>query len=612
MKSQVAMIDLLFAMMVLISSTMMYISTQYTPNTPTKTYTTHFKTASDALSMLQKTEISDIISNPIIQDLILRDYIKINDYDRSVLDLLGSLWVESMNQDAWNLTESFLEPLMAENINYEVLMGGDRIYMKNSTSAEYLIRNKILVSGYMVGQPIHGYMSRAWLQRARGFETETITVSPSGSGFGIFYFRGGDLTIEKDFQIPSGAENISATIDLSAHQEWGDIDVYMNGNHQFTVYSGSIYYSNHTIENITIGRNILRLELERPFSYHNHMHPGTVLRVNYVKEKNLTYVEERNKSDISYFPYVEGSPAAWTIFPFDIPKDSVIDDVSFHLEGDGVNSRIEVWINSQRIYLTTSPAFIPSLDFNITPYLHQSSGNATGETNVISVYFDMQSDRDTYYTGARNTAIISNESFVSANYTMPSSRNYYGRILHTTFIPFDELDGQGADDIKTMYFNWSDFPIFSAYLHIAERYSWRVAACVWNDPELEPSWTGSDWSNYQIFKSPTSRSVPTRIYIPSERLGYDTTNWVKIREFDGGSSNMILPNSSVELNFLVPSQVGYGLVFSNQTAAMNDAVQRLNQTISGYVESGDIDTETTEIVDVPTMWDLQPLEVRIW
>ena len=75
---------------------------------------------------------------------------------------------------------------------------------------------------------------------------------------------------------------------------------------------------------------------------------------------------------------------------------------------------------------------------------------------------------------------------------------------------------------------------------------------------------------------------------------------------------MILPNSSVELNFLVPSQVGYGLVFSNQTDAINDAVQRLNQTISGYVESGDIETETTEIVDVPTMWDLQPLEVRVW
>jgi hypothetical protein len=611
-RSQVVALDMIFAMVVLLGATMVYVSTQFTPNTPTSTYLTYFKVASDVLSVLQKTRIMDIINNPVIQDLISQGYVTQSDYNKTVLDLLGTLWVDQRDQDSGDLTSSLLDSFLSANMNYEVLMGGDRIFIRNNTAPEYLVMNKILVSGYMVGQPIHGYMSRAWLQRARGVETLVEPISPAGSGFGDFYSRGGDFVIEKDFYVPEEAENISATLDLSVHEEGGNIDVYMNGIHQFTTYSSAIYYGSHSINNVTIGRNVLRIVLERPNTYHNHMHPGTVLKVSYTKEQNLTYVEERNKTDVLYLPYVQGSPAAWLIFPVDVPKDSVLDAASFHLQGQGVNSRIEVWVNDQMVYLNTNPPSSPNMDFNILPYLHQSSGNSTGETNIIAVYLDIRSDRDTYVSGATGTAVISNESFVSANYTLPSSRNYYGKIKHTTFIPFDELDGQGDAVTKKMYFDWEDFPIFSSYLHIVQRYSWRVAVCAWHIPESEPSWTGNDWSNYQIFKSPTGRSVPTRIFVPLEMYGYDTTNWVKMRDFDGSSSNTILPNSSVEINFLVPSQVGYGSVFANQTDAINDAIYRLNQTIAGYVESGDIDTQTTEIVDVPTMWDLAPLEVRIW
>ncbi len=611
MRGQVAILDVIMALFVISATSMLFINSQYTQNSPEKVYDTYFKISSDSLSFLLKTRIIDVINNPVIQELISQNYIKEEDYNRTLIDLLGTLWAEG-NELSENLTQSLFSGFMPENINYEVLMGGQSIFMKNSTPATYLVRNKILVSGYMVGQPIHGYMARAWLERARGLETMSIPISPSGSGFGRFYFRGGDFVIERDFYVPDGAENISAYLDLSVHEEGGDVKVYVNGIEQFSVYSNSILYDRYNIYNISTGRNVLRIEMDRPWSYHCHTHPGIVLRVNYIKEKNLTYVEERNKTETIHLPYAEGSPATWMIFPFDVPKDSVINGAEFHFEGDGVNSRIEIWVNDQRIYLSTSPPSTPILNFDITPYLHQNSGNATGETNIISIYLDIRSDRDTYVWGARGTSIISNESYVFLNYTLPKARNYYGRIIHNAVIYFDELDGKGEDDIKKMYFNWTDFTIFSAFLNIVQRYSWKVAAAAWHEPETEPTWTGSDWSNYQIFKSLTGRAVPTRVYVPVDRFGYDTTNWVKARDFDGSSSNTILPNSSVELNFLVPSQVGYGGVFSNQTDAINDAINRLNQTIAGYVDSGDIETETTEIMDVPTMWGLKPLEVRIW
>ena len=97
-----------------------------------------------------------------------------------------------------------------------------------------------------------------------------------------------------------------------------------------------------------------------------------------------------------------------------------------------------------------------------------------------------------------------------------------------------------------------------------------------------------------------------------KRQGYDTTNYLKARDFDSGSSNHILTNSTIELNFLVPAQVGYGNVFADKTSAVDDAIFRLNQTVLGYVESGEIESQTMDIVDVPSLWDLTSFEVIVW
>ncbi len=612
MKGVAISFDVLFSCVFLLMFLSIYASSFYVPPRFEGEYYHSYKVASDALMILKKTRIYDVQEDPTIQFYMNNGDITPDDMNRTLVDLIGTFWSENRTEDARNVTRSILEQLMPNSISYGVYMGGDVIHERNLSFPSRLAKSSLMVSGYMVGKPTRGFMARAWLQRVRGNETFLLPISPAGSGFGAFYFQGGDFTLEKTFEIPSDAENISSQLDLSVHEERGYIHIYMNDILQASIYSTSTYYGTVNINDVRPGMNVLKIVLERPLFYHSHTHPGMVLKVTYSHEKNLSYAEEREVFERQELPHVIGSPAVWMIYPFDIPKGSQVNSAKLHFEGAGVNRWMEIWVNDHLVYSSSSPPSDPVLNLDIKDYLHLSGNSSTGETNILAIYLDMESTRDRYVTGARGTAEILNSSYVELNYTKPEPVRYYGRITATRLIPFDQLDGQDAALIKKMYFDWTDFPILSSYLHIVQKYSWKVAAAAWHDPEGEPNWNGTDWDKYQIFKSPTGRSVPSSMYIPVERFSTDTRNYVKARDFDGSSSNLILPDSFVSVNFLVPAQVGYGDVFPNQTAAEQDAIQRLNETVRGYVEGGEIETQTTEIVNVPTMWGLTEMEVRVW
>jgi len=153
-------------------------------------------------------------------------------------------------------------------------------------------------------------------------------------------------------------------------------------------------------------------------------------------------------------------------------------------------------------------------------------------------------------------------------------------------------------------------------LHIAQRFSYRLAAAAWHYPESSPSWnSGGDTYEpieYMIFKSPTGRNIPSSIYLPLDRLSAGVENHIIARDFDGSSSNYILPNSSVEYVILIPAQVSYGDVFEEQSDALNDAVTRLEDLFQSYQFTGDIHTDTSSVAGIEYLWGPAEFKMVFW
>ncbi|MBD3355196.1 hypothetical protein GF361_04390 [Candidatus Woesearchaeota archaeon] len=139
------------------------------------------------------------------------------------------------------------------------------------------------------------------------------------------------------------------------------------------------------------------------------------------------------------------------------------------------------------------------------------------------------------------------------------------------------------------------------FTHIVEQYSYivDVEADIYTPP-----------SNL-VFTSPSSRAVPTSVYVPGDVFALSPTanNYIRVSDRNW---NDILPESSVEYNFYVPSFVGYGNVFSTQQEAENDAISRLNDTLGAFISAENIVVESSEMKDVPTMWGPAVMEVRVW
>jgi hypothetical protein len=141
----------------------------------------------------------------------------------------------------------------------------------------------------------------------------------------------------------------------------------------------------------------------------------------------------------------------------------------------------------------------------------------------------------------------------------------------------------------------------SVYVHPVEQYSYITR--VYAD-------TGTPPDNL-IFESPSSRAVPSSVYVPLDAIDPTPSflNYVRIEETSG---NDVYPNSTVDYGFYIRGFVGYGAVFSTYGESVEDATARLQDVLGAYVNASDIILENTSMSDVPSMWGPSVVEVRVW
>lgn len=211
MKGQVFSLEAILAisLLVIFAIVISYIGT--TSFIQHQTYERFHYISQDSLELLTKTKVSYVVDKfPAIKDLKDQGVLKDEDMDKSLLDVIGSLWVNGTDEAkdmAKNITESILNLTIPENLGYEVSMDGTSFTKRDKPVTNLLSVSKTTVSGYAIGKPVEGYTARAYLEKILGKNTGSYFY------FGGFIGQGNLTAIIRN--IPSDANIYSIYIEGS-------------------------------------------------------------------------------------------------------------------------------------------------------------------------------------------------------------------------------------------------------------------------------------------------------------------------------------------------------------------------------------------------------------
>lgn len=582
--------------------------------------------ASDVLSALDDVHFLDL--NSTGRATIGNSTVEQN---QSVLGVIGDLWSRSELGYATNLTQFMLEGKVPDSYGIGLWMDNDQIYARTSPAPNTRASARTIISGLTKTQPSKGFISRANAESVTTRKTKIYSFSAQGAGWDGSTANPSRAYVTKWVNISGSVDN--ATLAISLHlnpsdTNWNVITINngttaaCNFTRSEISNSGEGYYD---IEDVKAclhqGINKFRLDL-RNSVYNAHIHPGMLLRVDYSETTSVptynTNVRERIYFDnLTSVAGASASTGTWQLVPFHIPPEAQNVSVYMQIAARGItNYGGSNWFyswdgwrrqrdNDYILFfndddpLATSSAPPTNPQYNYSP--STLAPHIVNGTNVVTVYFNNYED---YVWGSSTQTIYSEpyadpnqSSFIEVNYTIPAASLPYGQI---------ELTGieqsTGAEYYrKTVNFTFpSGATMSSVYGHIAQRFSYLVTV---EADDYSPPTT-------DVFESPSSRGVPTDIYISTATLSENPA--INFVEFTDSNNNEIIPNTSVEYKFFLPSFVGFGEIFNSTEEATADAQARLTALLGGYVDLNSINFETNNITDVPTLWGPAIVEVRVW
>jgi hypothetical protein len=595
--------------------------------------------AEDMITTLAYLKI-DETNNPYINELIANG--TITDLNNTVLEQIGEFWVQNMTEKAQKIIQNLSHGMIPPIYGFGFWIDDENIFLRNTTSeATSLTTSKKMVSGYQKEMLTEGYIARAWARKIVKNTSVVIPFSPEGAGWLGSWSDRGTVEITKNFEIPSNANISASTFYISIHNDVGGDDWQIininNGACTFNrneLYLGGgegIIDKKDITGCINIGNNTVKMVLKN-YGYNAHMHPGTRIEVEYTVVQKVEAVL-KNVTKRFYFDNVlsiKGSSdvsGAWALLPFYIPEDAQGPTATLHLnlkDVDDVLDRyyqlfsgwkyqdawdIRIYINSDDVFWQDNPSASNDIDdgyYDGNPYNYSNSWDITDElvngTNVVTVYVNNYGDdvggryNTTIYSDSINDPV--NSSYIEVNYQTEPHFEY-----GTIDITLTEEFGGSPDNDKTKSFNIGTEALeaLSAFAHILQQYSMEIDAYAGSSsppPNL-------------VFRSPSARAVPTSVYIPQSFIviSNTTNNYVRIKDDPG---NDIYPESAIEYTLLFPSQVPYGGLFENESAAQQDALARLNQTLGDTASAVTVELDSNKITNVPTLWGPAIAEARIW
>ncbi|MFC1723819.1 hypothetical protein ACFL0V_06790, partial [Nanoarchaeota archaeon] len=593
----------------------------------------------DFINILGELEIREL-NNTFVNELIANG--TVTNLNNTIIEQIGEFWAEDNIVMANQFTQNVTEGVLSSRYGYSIIIGNDTVYTRTNPVENSLVTSKKIISGIQKAKPIKGFVAKA---RAVSIDKQSVmrvAFSPEGSGWDGRDSDKGFVYITKYFDL-TGLEINNVSFHLSMHLEDGGSDytvVNLNGG-VCTINKDSLNFGGEEglFEILDVssclvnGMNHVHLALWND-GYNAHLHPGMQIEIHYNQSENISYLTSEH-SERYYFDNIRSVEAdgdgsgAWAMLPFHVPPD--VENVSARLQLNlqDVNDLqdrywswgwkyrdawdFRIYVNSDSTYYQQNPGDATDINDCLSDgaacgaeYDWTGSFNITDEvedgTNLVSVYVNNYGDT---VGGDGDTVIYSdpindsaNSSFVEINYTLTPALPYGAVEIRQT-----QDFGGSPDPTKDTNFQFPSEAeaISSVFAYVAEQYSYMTR--VYADTGYVPG--------NMVFESPSSRAVPTDVYIPEDTLDVSevVTNYIRL---DETSSNDIRPESSIDYGFYVPSFVGFGEVFATAALANADALQRLQDEMGSFVNVSDFILQNNSMADVPSMWGPAVVEVRVW
>jgi hypothetical protein len=599
----------------LILTLVMFISgLSLTYYSPELRYQRLYYMAKDTLMLLENARIGQLQEFEVIQYYQGQGILTPEDQDKTLLEIVGSFWATdnaTMHDHAANISGQVLNETLPLSYNYMVMLGGDEIYQRGPDEGSYLSRLSTIISGIQRGQPVEGYVARAWATHLRKNTTQVITWEPEGAAR-----WGGDLEIWKTFNL-NYTSLYKATLYVSIH--YTDLmSLTINGqeisgdiNWLHTDSKGGLgtaaFGEVDVTGRIQKGNNTVYILMENNV-YNTHVHPGMRLEITYqteeLKEVSETVKERYYLDRIVSHPNSGwwGRSGAWVMTSFYIPVNATILNVTYHIRAEDIedtsSTDCRIWFN-ESLFDSFNPPPSQTVDrtYNFTGIASEGSNWIVAQFNYYIFWGDT-------FVGRDDTIIYSDplndpegSSYLEVEYRLPERKLYYGYID----VGVSENAGGPVGNPKQFTVDFEDNSLIITFLHIAQLFSSLVSVDVW--PEGQPS--------QRVFTSPVERAIPAKIYIDKSYFDASLPNYIEMDDFGCWDCDF-LPETSLEYWIWLPSSVGYGRVNETSEGAEEDAVTRLNEVLGKYAVATSIETEVNSVAGVPTMWGPVELEVRVW
>lgn len=583
------------------------------------TYRKSSMVGQDAMRLASRERFT-ALNDSFEQELVDKTVMKESDLNRTILDGVSLLWAARNFTYAEQAVKQYFDAKVPNGYDYRLQVNEDGsktiIYETGPipSNPESVSSVSRLVSGHKIDRPSEGFQARARATTVTKNETQIISIPAMGNAH-----KNGKLEVRKEFNITDPDRIWSGTFYINVEYNSGtSVEQFtVNGVQKKTDLqvlhdNGDTLYAKVNItEELQPGRNsiYIRLKGEASQSQPNEFQPGTMIRVKYSSDGFSDQFSKTRHEKIYFENMSARTPGdesgIFKVESFELPRGADFVNASIHFKATGLDSGdcgYSSWyvsypwdvktIFNGEVLNETCASGVFEQEYRL------DSGQVKNGTNVFTAYLENYGDT---FWGGDSVGIYSDfetdeSSHIDVWYNLSGESLRFGEIRVTT----SEQMGGGIEEPKvySKEFNYTDLSKTEVY--IAQKYS--------NTVHLEVD----DGSGYrEVFQSPGVRASPTRVTAAKEYYDVENTNRVKL--YDSGPDIIkFYPESTFQWTVWAPSQVGYGDLYPNQTAALNDARERLKDRLGPFVDATGIETGTFSTGNQPYLWGPASVKLVVW
>jgi hypothetical protein len=612
MRGFVLSLDAIFAISILLTLTVFLSGLSFTYSTPELQYERLYYKAKDIVNIMREVKISNIRDIPVVEDYVNNNIIEEEDFNKTLLEMIGTFWAEGNTTYARDLFEGVFENITnTSDYGYEILIDNESIYKSDNNEYNYLSRLETIISGYSRGKPTSGYVARAVALEIK--KNDTLIVMGDVISSSVRTPWGGNnknkVNVTYYINIPEDATINEASAFIQTVWTDNNFKLYING--EFVYQSSGSARLEDIKDYLHPGNNTANVVSRFGWGGDEGGDDGST---HFIVSYNTTQFQTYRPQRRFHFQRVESQCSIRYKKPIFIVNDVNSIKVRLNLTPSTQVQTVTLyfrWKGQQYTIGSKAPTdgVVEWTDSEIRSVIE---GNGIDYSDLKDRFFWFIVDIDTYHSREYRSywrIIDDRDSYVEVDYEYEVPYSYIDLTKSTNVE--DYWDKLVEDFYQNVIWNFS---VPSGSIPLEARWQLAWIWYVWTDPEQKATANDIVLYHHDPYNSSSDPFIEE-----FARFGYSPNE----------PGAMVIGDNDFELNFgykygvspfksigsykvLVKSMVGYGQVFENETAAIEDAENRLKEFLGEFIEATDIEIDSQSVANVPSMWGPAKLEIRVW